>query len=494
MASRLQLLKRGVTPPVEPRPRKKQRLWVAADSEYKPPQDFSERLRAAPLLREKVHVAGTGSTQRMLTPTVVMHQSNQLRKATAATTASSSTVLSAMEDEEMLWKVPLPGTGTATARLRLGQLGREAVGAKKMRQALAKRARARKRQQKNTWKLRACVGEATVLEMGSISASTSRDYRRRLTSFWDFADRIGRPVNADKEIDTVAADWSDLEFLSGENPEAGERQLSALEKWALVHKETSVVVLPRFKKIIKSWKKNAPVKSRLPMPEEFLWTLAGTLGYAGEGEMALYLVTLFETATRPTELLGLYVDDLVAPAAGSGYAYHTLVLAPVERESATKTGHFDQTVIMDGDLCPGIGGAVEQHCDRRARHDAAADPDGPIQMWGFDARAMFESFRGAVRVNRLPEMETLYQARHGSASRDAMLKKRSAAEMQLRLRHSTTNSLRIYDKPGRIQQLVRTLGAEDLKFAGEVQKGFCNFLQSGRWPRPPRLAGGLRLR
>ena len=248
MASRLQLLKRGVTLPVEPRPRKKQRLWVAADSEYKPPQDFSERLRAAPLLREKVHVAGTGSTQRMLTPTVVMHQSKQLRKATAATTASSSTVLSAMEDEEMLWKVPLPATGTATARLRLGQLGREAVGAKKMRQALAKRARARKRQQKNTWKLRACVGEATVLEMGSISASTSRDYRRRLTSFWDFADRIGRPVNTDKEIDTVAADWSDLEFLSGENSEAGERLLSALEKWALVHKETSVVVLPRSKR------------------------------------------------------------------------------------------------------------------------------------------------------------------------------------------------------------------------------------------------------
>ena len=225
-----------------------------------------------------------------------------------------------------------------------------------------------------------------------------------------------------------------------------------------------------------------------------LRTLAGSLGHADEAEMPSYLVTLFVTATRPTELLGLYVDDLVAPAEGSGYAYHTLVLAPVERESATKTGHFDQTVIMDGDLCPGIGDALERHCDRRIRHDVAGEPDGPIQMWGFDARAMFETFRGAVRVNRLPEMDTLYQARHGSASRDATLKKRSAAEIQQRLCHSSTNSLSIHDEPGRTQQMVKTLGDEDLKFAGEVRKGFYNFLQNGRWPKPPRLARGLRLR
>ena len=86
------------------------------------------------------------------------------------------------------------------------------------------------------------------------------------------------------------------------------------------------------------------------MPEEFLWILVGILGMCGMTEMALYLVALFEVYMRPSELLMLYCDDLVPPANMSSYPCYTIVLAPIEREKSTTTGHYDQTVLLDGDI------------------------------------------------------------------------------------------------------------------------------------------------
>ena len=387
--------------------------------------------------------------------------------------------------------------GKAELERRLRELAKSCVGQKRYRQLMAKRERARRRQRSHQWRIRASVGLPTVLEQLSVSPTIFEDYQKRLRCFWDFALRFGLSVEGNQNLDNTAADWADLEFLAGEGFEAGEKLLAALEKWALSYLPSRAVRLPRFKRILRSWKKNAPRKSRLPMPEEFLWIIVGILGHADLIEEALYLVCQFATYLRPAALMYLFCDDLVAPV-DKATGHCVLVISPIEREKSTKVGTYDETIILDGDVCPSLGDLLLEHKAKRLA-DEGADVEGDegeklVPLWSFKPRTFYAHWKGAVEISQLPELETVYQARHGGASRDLLLRKRSELEVQLRLHHSSQASSKIYNKPGRIQKLVLSIDESAREFAYHVQRNFSNFVRAAEFPKPPRgLARRLAL-
>ena len=388
-------------------------------------------------------------------------------------------------------EVPIPSLpGLDAMRQRLRTLGRRAPGEKRFRDQLAKRARARRRQMKHSWRLRATRGENSVLEELSAQKKTHSAAQRRLDDFWAFVDRYRLDVQGDKGLDDASTDYADLEFLSGEGFEVGEKLLAALERWALVARQSRTVVLPRYRKALRSWRKNSPRRSRLPMPEEFMWLLTGALGAAGEVAMSLYHVSLFDTYLRPTALLWLFTDDVVSPKQGEG-GTHVLIVSPVERDVATKTNTFDETVLLDGSLVPNLGELLSLQVERQEKKRAAdvnagvAEGGLPVPLWDFDARRMFLQWRGAVTLLGLPEMETLYQCRHGGASRDLLLKRRTETEIQARLHHASAGSSRIYKKPGRLLQLVNTLGPTALSYASRIRENYSKFFLAGKFPEPP---------
>jgi hypothetical protein len=51
------------------------------------------------------------------------------------------------------------------------------------------------------------------------------------------------------------------------------------------------------------------------------------------------------------------------------------------------------------------------------------------------------------------------------------------------------STLRIYDKPGRLQQILTRTPPELLKYAVLVRKNFETYVQSGSGPAPPRGGG-----
>ena len=110
----------------------------------------------------------------------------------------------------------------------------------------------------------------------------------------------------------------------------------------------------------------------------------------------------------------------------------------------------------------------------------------PVPLWSFQGREFYSQWRGGVEYLGLPEMDSVYQARHGRASRDFLLRKRSKEEIQLRLHHSTTGSFRIYHKPGRTLKLVNSLDSAALKLACQVRDTFAECVRSGEFPRPLR--------
>ena len=189
-------------------------------------------------------------------------------------------------EEEAAFVKPLNRPNSGKIRVKKSGLGKEVTGSKAVHQLLLKHRRARRRQSRNAGKLRATTGGTIILEtldqtaaLGRVSprgkgligqrrtprprlpqkdptpsrcglasppiASTgiSLDYERRRNSFWAFADLTRLPLKRDREFDLCAVDWSDLEFLSGEGPEAGTKPLTALEGWARMMRPTELLYL-----------------------------------------------------------------------------------------------------------------------------------------------------------------------------------------------------------------------------------------------------------
>ena len=208
--------------------------------------------------------------------------------------------------------------------------------------------------------------------------------------------------------------------------------------------------------------------------------------------MGLYVVMLFSTFLRPSALLQLYTDDVVQPKSGDIDSRHILLLAPVDKERATKTEQWDETCILDGDLVPNLGQLLDLHIQNRLE-DVGDVGESLVPLWDFSGRDVAKTFMGAVTALGLREVDTLYQCRHGGASRDMLRKKRSAIEIQQRLHHASQASTRIYNQPGKIQKLVNTLGQSERAYAGQMQLHYSDFARSGKFPRPPNVPAHVRL-
>ncbi len=170
---------------------------------------------------------------------------------------------------------------------------------------------------------------------------------------------------------------------------------------------------------------------------------------------------------------------MIPPVGDKGQ--YVLILAPVEREKSTKTGTFDETVILDGDICKELGHLLAELSARMLELHQGAEL---TPLCDFNLRKFLESFKGAVARNRLPDIETVYQARHGGASRDVLRRARSQAEVKERLHHQSDSSFRLYNKPGRVQQLVRQISPELLRYAGLVRDNYAKFVLDGGFPDP----------
>ena len=440
-----------------------------ADSSVAPPKRSARR--------------GFSAVEKKFTREVNRSASATLSLEEKRWTLSWEAPVSANPEAEMLLRgVPSPQAKSLEEQLR--RLAKNAVGGKRLRQALAKRERARKRQQRHTWKLRASAGLPSILEEISVGPTISVDYLRRLRCFWDFVDLHKLKVEKDTGLDDAVTDWADLEYLSGESFEVGEKLLAALEKWALFAREARLVRLPRFRHALKSWRKNCPKRSRLPMPEEFMWLIAGTLGSAGLISEALFQVALFSTYLRPTALHTLYTDDLVSPQEGA-QGPHVLIIAPFEKEKSTKTGYFDETILLDGDMLPELGELMQLQAEAQLERHKDKPAGEAVPLWDFSMRGFIEHWKGAVEMHHLNAMETVYQTRHGGASRDLMLRRRTADEVRGRLHHSTDASFRIYNKPGRVLKLVNELGKAELGYVSSVRKHFAKFVRDGVFLEPP---------
>ena len=177
--------------------------------------------------------------------------------------------------------------------------------------------------------------------------------------------------------------------------------------------------------------------------------------------MALYVVMLFSTYMRPGEGWRIRGSWLTRPI-GSHKSF-SLILAPEEEERRSKSGQFDEAVLLDDTDMPWLGKLLY----------ARASQVGTACLWPFTFEMVSKKFVEVAHNLGLTYLEPcLYQLRHGGASHDRCFKKRSNGEVQKRGRWLVSGSMRRYEKHARLQKVLEGSAPSVQEFGLAVKNAF----------------------
>ncbi|CAE7720139.1 unnamed protein product [Symbiodinium sp. CCMP2592] len=357
-------------------------------------------------------------------------------------------------------------------RVSTGKQPAEAGLRQNLKQAAKKRARARRRQKVHAQRLRASRGEKSLLEVGSVTKGTRQDYQNKLNGFYDFVAFNLLETRTEELLDIALLEYCAFLYLDGEDSNYGQKLQAALEYERPETAREGQLKLPRFRRALKGWRKMAPAQTRLPMLEFLKSAVSGLMLHGGFREMALYNEACFSTYARPGEMLKMTAADFVP--ATKAYSHAVLVLAPFERGESSKTGIYDETLILDDVRAPWLTQALEMHVKERLRTGEETS------MWSFTAAKFLSVWRLCTEALDIQDLAVSpYQNRHGGASRDHLMKLRSVSAIQRRGRWASDSSARIYDKPGRLQQMINKYSDRWEAFGDRVRTDFLRCYRDG---------------
>ena len=107
--------------------------------------------------------------------------------------------------------------------------------------------------------------------------------------------------------------------------------------------------LPRARAAMLGWSKLAPPLSRLPLPWSTTAAIANWVALQGAFDMAVHTFLTFVLYPRPSEALRIRHGDLVAPSrrGAKNLCKWSVILHPQEGGTASKTGQFNESLILD---------------------------------------------------------------------------------------------------------------------------------------------------
>lgn len=331
--------------------------------------------------------------------------------------------------------------------------------------AAAKAAKATSRQRnypRST--ISASQGGRALLERASVQHRTLTDYADRIRRFGSMA---GAPPLATVEpeaLDAYLVDHFDALFFEGEGVDAGSRLLAAIAFHHPRFSRLGAHSLPRAWRALRGWKRLAPPKAGLPMPQVGMHAVVGALIAMNDRPAALATLLGFYGYLRPGELCSLTPMHLVAPvqSAPVQLRHWGLILGPVELRRSTKVGEFDESVLMDVPELKWIHPYMSELAPRQP-------PTKPV--WPFDCADYCRRF---LKASRLAGTRCLglypYSLRHGGASFDALQGRRPLAQIKKQGRWKADSSVRRYEKATRALQRVHRLPPATVKFGTQVSK------------------------
>ncbi|CAK0825265.1 unnamed protein product [Prorocentrum cordatum] len=214
--------------------------------------------------------------------------------------------------------------------------------------------------------------QLSVLERASVQPGVAASHGTSCAEFTTRAAREKSQLGTDEQIDAAAVDYLDSLYFRSHEAASGDRLLAAIKFMRSGGPRPLALPPPRTRGALKGFRNAAPGASRVGLPREWAAVIPGAL----------------EAAER------------------KGHRRPRLVARPEERGQPRQTGSFDDAVTVE-DLAVHLPPHLAQLAKRRTRFQKAA---GLVGL-------------GAGQL-------CAHQARHGGASRDAMLKRRDLSEIQ----------------------------------------------------------------
>ena len=211
-----------------------------------------------------------------------------------------------------------------------------------------RRMKANQRWKKFETRLRVTRGERGILEQASVREPQRTDYMNKLEGFYSFVVYNELEIHSEQKLDEALCDYGDHLYLDGYGSNYGEKLMAALECERPEFARSDVLGVPRFKRTLKGWRRLAPTQTRMPMLEFLKSAISGVMLRMGLRSMALYNEATFSTYSRPGEMLRVHAMDVVMPNQEFDQAViQVIVLGPLERGESSKTGVYDEVLILD---------------------------------------------------------------------------------------------------------------------------------------------------
>ncbi|CAK0843265.1 unnamed protein product, partial [Prorocentrum cordatum] len=255
----------------------------------------------------------------------------------------------------------------------------------------------------------ATSGSLTFLETQAVGEATRRDYADRVSKFTRWATSVRLPIGEVPELDVALVTFFNQLFFDGYPSEEATKYMAALAHCRAAPGRLQVA-FPRAARAAKGW-------ARL--------------------------------------LLSLTREQVIPPAEGAPPGrtflnFWSVVLHPMECAQPSKTGVYDEGLLLDSPEFTWLPPLLQA---LRAR----AAPGGRVFDMSYNQWALV--FRRAATALHLGVLgpPTLYTLRHGGASHEYLAKFRSLDEIKKRGRWVSDSSLRRYTKGGRVAEQMRRL-------------------------------------
>ena len=191
---------------------------------------------------------------------------------------------------------------------------------------------------------------------------------------------------------------------------------------------------------------------------------------------AIALLLSFFLYLRPGEMAALRAEHLTAPIPTAGLAFWTITLALEEDGKPTKTGKYDEALLLDLPHHAVLSPWLSMLKAKRQPHES---------LWIHSQAEMIKQLNLAARELGLGALNVeWYCARHGGASHDLQMKLRYVADVKRRLRHVSDLSVRHYERSGKLAKATSLIPPATLQFGAAVGKQLQHVLQTRTLPMP----------
>jgi hypothetical protein len=319
-------------------------------------------------------------------------------------------------------------------------------------------------------------GALTHIEASAIEKKTRVQYMKVVDAFLAFVAAWRLPMISDADVDQSLVQHFQSSYALGRMAHEGEKLLCAIMHFLPEFGRFGAKKLPRTHRALRGWRKLTPGRTRTALPFQVWCAVALMMIRLGQRSMALFTLMSLSGYLRPHEGLSLSKGSLIAPL-GNVTRFWSLLLHPESEGIASKTGLFNESLLLDSDRLQFINPLLSQ----------LAQGSPTSRLWDFDYGQLLRTFKKVQELLGLMELVP-YMLRHSGVTHDVLNRLRTLEEAQKRGRWQSRKSMNRYEKHARMAGTMSQFSREKRLYFDMCEKQLEDVILGRRAPPAPAPA------